>query len=69
MRVGAISSPRPFASVAAPRGPGLLDLLALWHRRATSRAMLRELPPDRLRDIGMTPMNAAIEAARPFWKG
>ncbi|EHM01799.1 hypothetical protein HMPREF9946_01866 [Acetobacteraceae bacterium AT-5844] len=46
-----------------------LDLLALWHRRGSTRAALRELPPERLRDIGLTEMDAAREAARPFWKG
>lgn len=44
-------------------------LLALWHRRATTRAALRELPPERLRDIGLSPPDAAREAARPFWEG
>lgn len=59
------------APVVEMRGGRLLGLVALlhrWHRRATTRAALRELPPQHLRDIGMTPLQAAREAARPFWK-
>lgn len=47
--------------------PVLPALLALWHRRATTRAALRELPPERLRDIGLNEAEARLEAARPFW--
>jgi uncharacterized protein YjiS (DUF1127 family) len=47
----------------------ILELLALWHRRASSRTALRDLPPERLRDIGVMEMDAAREAARPFWEG
>jgi uncharacterized protein YjiS (DUF1127 family) len=58
--------------VAATRPrPGLgriLALAGLWHRRAASRAVLRELPRDRLRDLGMTQADAWYEANKPFWK-
>lgn len=47
----------------------ILGMLALWHRRASSRTALRDLPPERLRDISVTEMDAAREAARPFWEG
>ncbi len=47
--------------------PAMARRLRLWRRQATSRAALGELPPDRLRDIGMTAMDAALEARRPFW--
>ncbi|WP_424136264.1 DUF1127 domain-containing protein [Roseomonas chloroacetimidivorans] len=46
-----------------------LALLLLWHRRAATRRTLSELPPERLRDIGLTKMDAALEASRPFWRG
>ncbi|MBI0434916.1 DUF1127 domain-containing protein [Roseomonas sp. KE0001] len=41
--------------------------MRLWRRRAATRAELRDLPPERLRDLGMTGAEAAREAARPFW--
>ena len=41
--------------------------LRLWRLRAATRAELRDLPPERLRDLGMTGAEAAREAARPFW--
>lgn len=51
--------------------PGLGRLLALarlWHRRATTRAALRDLSPSHLRDLGMTEADAWHEANKPFWK-
>jgi uncharacterized protein YjiS (DUF1127 family) len=66
--VGAISRLRQIDGAAAERLPDVFALLALWHRRATSRAALRDLPPECLRDIGITKMDAAREARRPFWK-
>ncbi|PWC27358.1 hypothetical protein CR165_18070 [Pseudoroseomonas aestuarii] len=48
--------------------PRLRVLLALWHRRATTRAALRTLPPERLRDIGLSAPEAQREAARSFWE-
>jgi uncharacterized protein YjiS (DUF1127 family) len=53
---------------AVERLPDVFALLVLWHRRATSRAALRDLPPEYLRDIGITKTDAAREATRPFWK-
>jgi uncharacterized protein YjiS (DUF1127 family) len=50
-----------------PRRPGLRALLRRWRHRAGSRAWLSELPPERLRDLGLTPHQAAAEARRPFW--
>lgn len=69
MQVGAISWLRRVDGGAAGLPLRVLRLLALWHRRASTRAALRELPLARLRDIGLTEMDAAREAARPFWKG
>lgn len=58
----------------------LIDILAalfdcqvasLPHRRwiavARERRRLADLPPDRLRDVGLTPGQAQAEARRPFW--
>ena len=48
--------------------PRLWTRMAQWHRRAASRAWLAELPPERLRDIGLTPHEAAQEARKAFWE-
>ncbi|WP_255430373.1 DUF1127 domain-containing protein [Roseomonas sp. 18066] len=53
---------------AQPARPGLWATLMRWHRRAASRAWLSELPPERLRDIGLTPHDAAVEARKAFWE-
>ncbi|PZP46311.1 MAG: hypothetical protein DI601_07050 [Azospirillum brasilense] len=47
----------------------MLARLAVWHRNAATRRVLRELPERELADIGLTPMDAAMEASRPFWDG
>jgi uncharacterized protein YjiS (DUF1127 family) len=41
--------------------------LAEWRRRARSRAQLARFSPRELRDIGLTPADAARECAKPFW--
>jgi len=41
--------------------------LVEWCRRARSRAQLARLGERDLRDIGLTPMEAAREYAKPFW--
>lgn len=46
-----------------------LSMLRLWHRRARTRRQLAGLPPERLRDAGVTRGQAAHEAAKPFWRG
>jgi uncharacterized protein YjiS (DUF1127 family) len=38
-------------------------------RRQRTRRHLGELDTHLLRDIGTTPMDAAAEAAKPFWRG
>jgi uncharacterized protein YjiS (DUF1127 family) len=69
MLVGAISRLRQIDARVANRLPGIFTFLTLWHRRAASRAALRELSPEHLRDIGITKAEAAHEAMRPFWEG
>ena len=41
--------------------------VAEWRRRARSRTQLARLGERDLRDIGLTPMEAAREYAKPFW--
>ncbi|MCW1919525.1 DUF1127 domain-containing protein [Rhodobacter sp. KR11] len=42
--------------------------LVTWQLRRRTRADLRALPDHMLRDIGMTPQDAAAEAQKPFWR-
>jgi uncharacterized protein YjiS (DUF1127 family) len=44
------------------------EALTLWSARAAQRRKLRELPDDRLRDLGLTRKQALAEAAKPFWR-
>ena len=45
-----------------------IAILQLWHGRAQQRRQLAELPTERLRDIGTSPGEASLEAAKPFWR-
>ncbi|MEM8840875.1 MAG: DUF1127 domain-containing protein [Pseudomonadota bacterium] len=47
---------------------GILARITLWKHRAESRAELAELSTTQLRDIGVTPEQAEIEASKPFWR-
>lgn len=60
---------------SAKAGPRLLPALvhalarlAAWREKARSRERLARLPPELLRDVGLTPEAARDEAARPFWE-
>jgi uncharacterized protein YjiS (DUF1127 family) len=44
-------------------------VLAAWRRRAQGRAQLAQFGERELRDIGLTPADAARECAKPFWRG
>ena len=39
----------------------------VWSHRATGRRQLAGMSPRMLMDIGITPEQAAGEAAKPFW--
>lgn len=39
-----------------------------WATRRRTRLALRSLTPDQLRDVGLTPSDAYIEARRVFWR-
>lgn len=43
-------------------------MLRHWRRRARGRADLLRLDHRELRDIGVTPGEAARECAKPFWR-
>lgn len=47
----------------APRRPSLSLYLSVW----AERRALAKLDATRLRDLGLTPSEAAREAARPIW--
>ena len=46
----------------------LLSTLRLWQQRARGRQQLRHLNDHALRDIGITRLQAAAEATKPFWR-
>ncbi|HWG79325.1 MAG TPA: DUF1127 domain-containing protein [Stellaceae bacterium] len=46
----------------------LLAMFAAWRQRALSRTQLARLGERELRDIGVTPAEAAREYAKPFWR-
>ncbi len=46
-----------------------LTLVAVtWEMRRRTRKDLRNLSSQMLRDIGLEPWDARIEAAKPFWR-
>jgi uncharacterized protein YjiS (DUF1127 family) len=42
--------------------------VAAWELRHRTRKHLADLPEQMLRDIGLNPNDAAIEAEKPFWR-
>ena len=46
-----------------------LLVVVQWDLRRRTRKDLRGLPDYMLRDIGLDPYTAAVEAAKPFWRG
>jgi uncharacterized protein YjiS (DUF1127 family) len=44
------------------------ERLAEWRRRSRERAALARLDMRDLRDIGLTPADAAREINKPFWR-
>ena len=57
--------PRPHA-----RGlwRAITALVATWQSRAQQRRELLEMEPWVLRDLGISRVEAASEAAKPFWR-
>ncbi len=52
--------------------PGIVRRFAAWcvrcHARAAQRRHLAELDERMLRDVGITPSQAAEECAKPWWR-
>jgi uncharacterized protein YjiS (DUF1127 family) len=46
----------------------MLGTVTLWQERRRSRAELVRLSAYQLRDIGLVPGDAYVEAAKPFWR-
>lgn len=59
---------RRFAGLPQRHRRTLLDLLLLWHARATQRHHLAQLDDAMLKDIGLSRIDAEREAAKPFWR-
>jgi uncharacterized protein YjiS (DUF1127 family) len=61
----------PWDTNPNPRGRGpsgvFGDIQRAWHR-ARTRRLLAEMNPHELRDIGVTPTDAEVEANKPFWR-
>lgn len=47
---------------------GLWRTLQVWSFRRRSRQMLARLNAHYLRDIGLDPLTARAECAKPFWR-
>ncbi|WP_432695544.1 DUF1127 domain-containing protein [Marinobacterium sp. YM272] len=46
----------------------LFSRLKEWHARARQRRQLATLPPEMLKDIGVSRTDALKEANKPFWR-
>ena len=76
VQVSALSLSRQGAEIGLPtlgRGArqGVLrafEVLLLWQHRADQRGHLSELEGRLLADMGLSPGEAAREAAKPFWQ-
>jgi uncharacterized protein YjiS (DUF1127 family) len=55
-------------AVLAARTCRAVALIAQWQRRARERKLLLAFDDRLLRDIGLTPVDAARECAKPFWR-
>jgi len=44
------------------------NLLAVWETRARERKALAEMPPNLLKDIGISRIDAHRETDKPFWR-
>jgi uncharacterized protein YjiS (DUF1127 family) len=65
-----VSSPRSQNAVVGQRFDSSSDvrsLLNLWWERAVARRRLAEMENHMLMDIGLSKVEAAAEAKKPFW--
>lgn len=69
--IPAIAVPRRAARTRAP--VSALGRFVRWcllcHARAEQRRHLAELDDHMLKDVGITPAEAARECAKPWWRG
>jgi uncharacterized protein YjiS (DUF1127 family) len=68
---GAVMPPvRAGATVKAPddRMSALIRLIGTWIARAQQRRALADLDAHLLHDLGIDPLDAAQEVAKPFWR-
>jgi uncharacterized protein YjiS (DUF1127 family) len=47
---------------------GIVNLLVVWQQRLEDRACLQGMGEARLRDIGLTRVEARRESEKPFWR-
>jgi uncharacterized protein YjiS (DUF1127 family) len=45
-----------------------LNILGIWERRLAYRDALATMEAYQLEDVGISPEDAAREAAKPFWR-
>ncbi|NIY80106.1 MAG: DUF1127 domain-containing protein [Rhodobacteraceae bacterium] len=64
-----VGRPRPPAQFGPFRLTRPLALLALWHRRAHTRAQLSRIDAEALRDIGIGEAERRAECVLWFWQG
>ncbi len=46
----------------------LVTLVRIWRQRRRERQDLASLPAHLLKDIGVSPAEAQVEIAKPFWR-
>lgn len=62
------SPPRPVLGFGGKLRFAPLKTFVRWYDRYVQRRVLAELDARMLEDIGVTPAEAAREAARPIWR-
>lgn len=62
-----VATTRTHSAARAHRGPGFLVWLRLALAARRQRRALSALPPERLRDIGISAEAARREAEKPIW--
>ncbi|MFS4583249.1 DUF1127 domain-containing protein [Phaeobacter sp. C3_T13_0] len=61
-------SSRPALPVLAEVAVSFAVLVTKWTVRQRTRQALRQLPPDLLKDVGLTPDEAQHQGTLPFWR-
>ena len=66
-RLSALSAQQSVPTVAQ-WAVGFAVAVTTWDTRWRTRKHLRKLSAQHLRDIGLDPLTAQAEAAKPFWR-